>query len=189
MDPEWGFKLETDFHIVSGHHYTSSTGSATKRKTLVSKPRSLNSRTKVPGLKFINKASFTVRLYWVDFKGKLRSYGSLTPGKTMPMNSFATHPWVAKDPKGYIVNINGGEVYTVSAGDKGKQVIIEASSSSSSSSSGTTKGGVNIVGRKMIDLISNNCVLKRANGFKSQIWYFDGKTKTIRSRRTPSYSF
>lgn len=43
--------------------------------------------------------------------------------------------------------------------------------------------------RKYVDLISNNLVMKRPNGFKSQLWYFDGKTKTIRSRRTTSYSF
>jgi hypothetical protein len=42
--------------------------------------------------------------------------------------------------------------------------------------------------RKYIDLLSNTAVLKRPNGFKSQLWYFDGKTKTIRSRKTTSYS-
>jgi hypothetical protein len=42
--------------------------------------------------------------------------------------------------------------------------------------------------RKYVDLISNNVVLKRPNGFNSQVWYFDNTTKTIRSRRTTSYS-
>jgi len=42
---------------------------------------------------------------------------------------------------------------------------------------------------RYIDLISNNAVLKKPNGYKSQTWFFDKKTKTIKSRRTPSYSF
>jgi hypothetical protein len=41
---------------------------------------------------------------------------------------------------------------------------------------------------RYLDLISNNAVLKTSNGFNSQVWYFDHKTRTIRSRRTTSYS-
>jgi hypothetical protein len=45
-----------------------------------------------------------------------------------------------------------------------------------------------MAGHRYVDLISNNVVVKRPNGFKSQKWYFDNKTKTIRSRKTTSYS-
>jgi hypothetical protein len=41
---------------------------------------------------------------------------------------------------------------------------------------------------RYVDLISNNVVLKTPNGFKSQVWFFDNNTKTIKSRRTTSYS-
>jgi hypothetical protein len=41
---------------------------------------------------------------------------------------------------------------------------------------------------RYVDLIGNKLVLKTSNSFSSQKWYFDNKTKTIRSRRTTSYS-
>jgi len=40
---------------------------------------------------------------------------------------------------------------------------------------------------RYVDLVGNNLVLKTPNSFKSQIWYFDQKSKTIKNRRT-SYS-
>jgi len=42
--------------------------------------------------------------------------------------------------------------------------------------------------KRYVDLISNNVVIKTPNGFKSQVWFFDKNTKTIKSRRTTSYS-
>jgi hypothetical protein len=42
---------------------------------------------------------------------------------------------------------------------------------------------------RYVDLIGNNMVLKRPNGFPSQQWWFDQKTKTIKSWRTKSYSW
>jgi hypothetical protein len=41
---------------------------------------------------------------------------------------------------------------------------------------------------RYIDLVSYDCKLKISNGRTSQRWYFDKKTKTIRSRKTTSYS-
>jgi len=41
---------------------------------------------------------------------------------------------------------------------------------------------------RYIDLISNNVVLKKPNGYNSQTWFFDNNTKTIKSRKTTSYS-
>jgi hypothetical protein len=37
---------------------------------------------------------------------------------------------------------------------------------------------------RYVDLISNNLVIKTPNSFKSQVWYFDNKSKTIKSRRS-----
>jgi len=41
---------------------------------------------------------------------------------------------------------------------------------------------------KYIDLISNKAVLKRPNSRKTQVWFFDKDTKTIKSRSSTSYS-
>jgi hypothetical protein len=41
---------------------------------------------------------------------------------------------------------------------------------------------------KYIDLIGNNAVIKTPNGFPSQSWWFDQKSKTIHSTRTRSYT-
>ena len=42
--------------------------------------------------------------------------------------------------------------------------------------------------QRYLDLISYNCALKTSNGFNSQVWFFDHKSRTIKSRKTPSYS-
>ena len=48
---------------------------------------------------------------------------------------------------------------------------------------------VSAMGRgRYVDLVSNDVKLKVSNGRTSQKWFFDNKTKTIKSRRTPSYS-
>jgi hypothetical protein len=41
---------------------------------------------------------------------------------------------------------------------------------------------------RYMDRISYNTHLKTANGRTSQLWYFDHKSRTIRSRQTTSYS-
>lgn len=43
-------------------------------------------------------------------------------------------------------------------------------------------------GRRYLDLVGNASVVKVPNGRTSQKWFFDWKTKTIRSRRTVSYA-
>ena len=42
---------------------------------------------------------------------------------------------------------------------------------------------------RFIDLVGSNLVIKTRNGLPSQEWFFDGKTKTIKSTRTKSYSW
>jgi len=41
---------------------------------------------------------------------------------------------------------------------------------------------------RYLDLVSNNAVIKTPNGFPSQVFYFDYKTKTIKSRRSTNMS-
>jgi hypothetical protein len=41
---------------------------------------------------------------------------------------------------------------------------------------------------RYLDLIKNQIVIKTPNGYKTQEWYFDGKTRTIRSSKN-KFSF
>jgi hypothetical protein len=41
---------------------------------------------------------------------------------------------------------------------------------------------------RYLDLVGNNAVIKTPNGFPSQVFYFDYKTKTIKSRRSTNLS-
>jgi hypothetical protein len=41
---------------------------------------------------------------------------------------------------------------------------------------------------RYLDLVGNNAVIKTPNGFPSQVFYFDYKTKTIKSRRSTNMS-
>jgi len=42
---------------------------------------------------------------------------------------------------------------------------------------------------RYLDLVGRNMLIKTRNGLKSQEWFFDGRTKTIKSMRTKSYSW
>jgi hypothetical protein len=46
----------------------------------------------------------------------------------------------------------------------------------------------NLPDGRYLDLVSNNPVIKSRNGYPSQQWYFDQRSKTIHSMRTKSYS-
>lgn len=41
---------------------------------------------------------------------------------------------------------------------------------------------------RYVDVVENNIVIKTPNGFKTQIWWFDQKTKTIKSQADPNKS-
>lgn len=47
----------------------------------------------------------------------------------------------------------------------------------------------NLPDGRYLDILGNNMVIKRRNGFDSQKWFFDQKTRTIKSVRTPSKSW
>jgi len=41
---------------------------------------------------------------------------------------------------------------------------------------------------RQIDVIGNNMVIKTANGFDSQKWFYDQKTRTVKNLKTPTKS-
>jgi hypothetical protein len=47
----------------------------------------------------------------------------------------------------------------------------------------------NLPDGRYLDILGNNMVIKRRNGFDSQKWFFDQKTRSIKSVRTPSKSW
>jgi len=42
---------------------------------------------------------------------------------------------------------------------------------------------------RYIDVINNNLVIKTANGFDSQKWFFDQKSRTVKNLKEPTKSF
>lgn len=46
----------------------------------------------------------------------------------------------------------------------------------------------NLADGRYLDLVSNSPVIKTRNGFPTQQWFFDQRTRTIHSMRTKSYS-
>jgi ABC-type amino acid transport system permease subunit len=56
---------------------------------------------------FVNKTPGAVQLYWLDYKGHLIYYRTLSPGATAAQPTFTTHPWLALDRSfkcvGYVV--------------------------------------------------------------------------------------
>ena len=75
--------------------------------------RSLESRTKSP-VKFINKTGKDIEIFWLDFSGKEFSYGRIhsSESSALAINSFVTHPWIAKDcSTGQRLWLNGKEIF------------------------------------------------------------------------------
>lgn len=42
---------------------------------------------------------------------------------------------------------------------------------------------------RFLDMVGNNMLIKTRNGLPSQTWFFDQKSRTIKSQRTKSYSW
>ena len=47
---------------------------------------------------FRNCSERSVDILWVDFQGELVWYGTLQPTEIKMINTFATHPWIFRDP-------------------------------------------------------------------------------------------
>ncbi|XP_033347245.1 von Hippel-Lindau disease tumor suppressor [Bombus vosnesenskii] len=48
-------------------------------------------------VRFINKTMHNVILYWIDYQGRAISYGVLSPGDCLDIDTFVTHPWIFVD--------------------------------------------------------------------------------------------
>jgi hypothetical protein len=48
-------------------------------------------------ISFTNEGNEAFRVYWIDYDGKRKSYGSVLPGTMRRFDTFATHPWVVVD--------------------------------------------------------------------------------------------
>ena len=48
-------------------------------------------------VEFVNSSSQPRKLYWIDFGGMRRLYGTLQPGQRAPMQTYATHSWMVAD--------------------------------------------------------------------------------------------
>lgn len=66
--------------------------------------RSQNSNVAVTVL-FYNGTKMPLDIYWLDFNGEWKKYHSLRPDSNVKQKTFATHPWIAVDPRG---NCHGG---------------------------------------------------------------------------------
>jgi len=76
---------------------------------------------------FDNEADQQVELFWLDFQGVERSYGTIAPGASLDINTFATHPWKAYGINDHSVEIEleGDEVFVPYAGDEGRIIHID----------------------------------------------------------------
>lgn len=59
---------------------------------------------------FENSFGLPVRVFWVDFEGALKNYGTIPPGRDMSISTFAGHQWVlhfsANDLSGIFIASN-----------------------------------------------------------------------------------
>jgi dipeptidyl aminopeptidase/acylaminoacyl peptidase len=59
---------------------------------------------------FVNKATFNVKINWVESPGRLREYSVLAPGKELSQNTFVGHAWlVTKEDGTPLVGFVGGD--------------------------------------------------------------------------------
>ncbi len=49
---------------------------------------------------FVNDTSGELKIYWLDFEGKRKLYGSVQPGGRYHVDTFIDHAWVVVDAKG-----------------------------------------------------------------------------------------
>jgi len=55
--------------------------------------RSINNDHVAP-VRFVNTTMHQVQLLWINFEGQAVNYGTLSPGDTLAISTFATHPWI-----------------------------------------------------------------------------------------------
>ena len=45
-------------------------------------------------LNFNNQTNSSIEAFWVDFEGKLKSYGTISSGEIREQGTFEKHPWL-----------------------------------------------------------------------------------------------
>ena len=68
------------------------------------KLRSLNS-AQLTTLVLDNRTQKDYSLFWLDFDGKRKPYGTLHAGERIEEHTFATHPWLLAEAGGHVVAI------------------------------------------------------------------------------------
>lgn len=68
------------------------------------KVRSQNSNTPTT-ITFVNKAKTHRAILWLDFKGRPKTYADLSPGKSVTLNTYMTHPWMVATGPGDCLQI------------------------------------------------------------------------------------
>jgi len=48
-------------------------------------------------IKFVNNRQETVKVQWLDYRGKRKFYNSLSPGEQYYQQTYLTHPWLITD--------------------------------------------------------------------------------------------
>ncbi len=61
--------------------------------------RSQNSSRPVEVM-FVNLGKAPLDIYWIDYKGEWKKYQRVAPNSNVKQKTFATHPWIAVDPRG-----------------------------------------------------------------------------------------
>lgn len=70
---------------------------------------------------FRNCTDRALDVIWVGFSGQLVWYGTLNPADSKMMNTFATHPWIFRDPDtGERMHVHGRDVYMPRAFQRGQ---------------------------------------------------------------------
>ena len=63
-------------------------------------------------VKFVNRTDRTVYLFWFGYDGKIVNYGTLGPRRINQMDTYVTHPWIAKDSvTAFTLLMNGQTVF------------------------------------------------------------------------------
>lgn len=76
---------------------------------------------------FKNESSQAVQLFWHNYQGEEVSYGQIAAGATLPMHTFATHPWsaVGVSNSKVFMSVDGEGVFVPETGDAGRTIVIE----------------------------------------------------------------
>ncbi len=48
-------------------------------------------------IKFVNKSERAVKVYWIDYDGNRKLYGTVKDGESYEGKTYLTHPWLITD--------------------------------------------------------------------------------------------